>query len=304
MTGENRDLYGYGRNAPDPRWPDGARIALQFVLNVEEGAEQCILNGDDGSETYLQEIPGRQPRVGARDRSVESMYEYGSRCGFWRVLRIFAAYDLPLTAFAVGRSLELNPAAGHALAEAGHEIAGHGYRWIDYSSVDPETEREHIARTAEIIRDISGKSPAGWYTGRCSEYTRQLLIEHGGFKYDSDAYNDDLPYWSAAEPAHLVIPYSLVTNDFRYLSGGGPDNADSFYRHLCSAFDVLWREGKTSPKIMSVGLHSRISGHPARADALIRFIDYVLTHNDVWICTREQIADHWHSHFSRNPDFG
>ena len=293
MNDDPRDLIGYGANPPNPYWPGNAKLALQFVLNVEEGAEQNILNGDSCSETYLQEIPARQPRSNERDKSVESFYEYGSRAGFWRILRIFARYRLPLTAFAVGRSLELNPDAGYALAEAGHEIAGHGYRWIDYRDLEINEEREHIQRTLEIIQKISGKQPIGWYTGRCSENTRELLIQQGGFLYDSDAYNDDLPYWFSQQPAHLIIPYTLVNNDFRYLSGSGMDNSEAFYQSLCAAFNILMTEGEQQPKLMSVGLHSRISGHPARADALVRFIDYVLSHERVWICRRAEIADHW-----------
>ncbi len=293
MDDDSRDLIGYGANPPDPQWPCDAKLALQFVLNVEEGAEQNILNGDDSSETYLQEIPGRQPRISERDKSVESFYEYGARAGFWRILRIFANYQLPLTAFAVGRSLELNPDAGYALAEAGHEIAGHGYRWINYRNVAINEEREHIQRTVEIIHKISGKSPVGWYTGRCSNNTRDLLIQQGGFSYDSDAYNDDLPYWFPRQPSHLIIPYTLVNNDFRYLSGSGMDNSEAFYQSLCAAFNLLMTEGEQHPKLMSVGLHSRISGHPARADALVRFLDYVVSQERVWICRRAEIADHW-----------
>jgi len=293
LNSADRDLIGYGANPPDPHWPGEARLALQFVLNVEEGAERSVLNGDAQSETYLQELPGRQPRHHERDRSVESLYEYGSRAGFWRILRLFASYGVPLTAFATGRSLELNPDAGHALAAAGHEIAGHGYRWIDYRGMDPGEEWQHIQRTVEIIRDISGKPPVGWYTGRCSANTRDLLLQQGGFQYDSDAYNDDLPYWYADQPSHLIIPYTLVNNDFRYLSGSGMDNSDAFFSSLCAAFNVLLREGEQCPKLMSVGLHSRISGHPARADAIQRFLEYVGSFDGVWVCRRADVAEHW-----------
>lgn len=293
MNSDKRDLVGYGAIPPDPQWPGKAKLALQFVLNIEEGAEQNILNGDTRSETYLQEIPGRQPRSNQRDKSVESLYEYGARAGFWRLLRIFERYRLPLTAFAAGRSLELNPDAGYALAEAGHEIAGHGYRWIDYHDIAVTEEQEHIQRTVEIIQQVSGKTPVGWYTGRCSENTRNLLIQQGGFRYDSDAYNDDLPYWYAAQPSHLIIPYTLVNNDFRYLSGSGMDNSELFFQSLCAAFNVLMAEGEQQPKLMSIGLHSRISGHPTRADAIIRFLEYVLSHEQVWVCRRAEIADHW-----------
>jgi len=296
LNSDKRDLVGYGANPPNPQWPGKAKLALQFVLNIEEGAEQNILNGDTHSETYLQEIPGRQARTSQRDKSVESLYEYGARAGFWRLLRIFKRYQLPLTAFAAGRSLELNPDAGYALTEAGHEIAGHGYRWIDYYDIAVTEEQEHIQRTIEIIQNITGKAPVGWYTGRCSENTRELLIQQGGFRYDSDAYNDDLPYWYAAQPSHLIIPYTLVNNDFRYLSGSGMDNSELFFQSLCSAFNVLMAEGEQQPKLMSIGLHSRISGHPTRADAIIRFLEYVLSHEQVWICRRAEIADHWRQH--------
>lgn len=295
--GAERDLIGYGANTPNPHWPGGARLALQFVLNVEEGSERTPVNGDGESESYLQEIPGRRPRHGARDYSVESMYEYGSRAGFWRLLRLFAQYHVPLTAFATGRSLELNPAAGDALVEAGHEIAGHGYRWIDYQTLEPAQEREHIQRTVEIIRRISGRAPQGWYTGRRSEQTRELLLQHGGFLYDSDAYNDDLPYWhiheNAARSPHLIIPYTLVNNDFRYLSGSGMDNGDAFLASLRAAVDVLRCEGQQHPKLMSVGLHSRISGHPARAQAIEQFLEYVRAFDDIWLCRRVEVAEHW-----------
>lgn len=294
---DKRDLIGYGAKPLNPQWPGNAKLALQFVLNIEEGAEQNILNGDSHSETYLQEIPNRQPRVNQRDKSVESMYEYGARAGFWRLLNIFDRYQVPLTAFAVGRSLELNPDAGYALAEAGHEIAGHGYRWIDYHNVVINEEQEHIQRTVEVIQKISGKSPAGWYTGRCSENTRELLIQQGDIRYDSDAYNDDLPYWYIKQPSHLIIPYTLVNNDIGYLAGSGINHSDAFYKSLCAAFNVLMIEGEQQPKLMSVGLHSRISGHPARADAIIRFLEYVQSHEQVWICRRIEIADHWQQYF-------
>jgi putative urate catabolism protein len=304
--GPERDLIGYGANPPNPHWPGGAKLALQFVLNVEEGSERSILNGDAESESYLQEIPGRQPRHNARDLSVESMYEYGSRAGFWRLLRLFARYDVPLTAFATGRSLELNPDAGHALAKAGHEIAGHGYRWIDYQDIDRAEELDHIQRTVGIIRDISGQPPVGWYTGRRSEHTRDLLLQHGGFLYDSDAYNDDLPYWHphghSQRPPHLIIPYTLVNNDFRYLSGSGMDNSDAFFNSLRAAFDLLMREGEQQPKLMSVGLHSRISGHPARADAIERFLAYVRSVDGVWLCRRAEVAEHWRRQFAPAAD--
>jgi putative urate catabolism protein len=288
-----RDLVGYGGRPPHPRWPRDARVAVQFVLNIEEGAESSVLDGDSGSEAWLHELPGRPPRTGARDLSVEGMYEYGSRAGVWRVLELFSARQLPLTAFAVGRALELNPEIARALREAGHEVAGHGYRWLDYREIPEDTERQHIRRTIEIIEGLCGRRPVGWYTGRVSHNTRRLLREEGGFLYDSDAYNDDLPYWLPGTPPHLVIPYTLVNNDARYLLPNGVASGDDFLRLLKDAFDLLWQEGAHGPKMMSVGLHGRISGHPARAMALARFLDYVQGHDAVWICRREEIARHW-----------
>jgi putative urate catabolism protein len=300
MTG--RDLLGYGGRPPHPRWPGGARVAVQFVLNIEEGAELCLLNGDAGSESYLHELPGRLPRVGERDLSVEGMYEYGSRAGVWRILELFNARSLPLTAFAVGRALELNPAIGRALSTAGHEVAGHGYRWIDYHDVPEDEERRHIRLTVDAIERICGRRPVGWYTGRVSQNTRRLLLEDDGLLYLSDAYNDDLPYWLDVSPPRLVIPYTLVNNDARYLLPNGFSCGDDFFRLLKDAFDLLWQEGAQHPKMMSVGLHGRISGHPARAMALGRFLDYAQGHEDVWICRREEIARHWMAEHSPNSD--
>jgi allantoinase len=294
-----RDLVGYGGRPPHPRWPGEARVAVQFVLNIEEGAESTILNGDARSEAWLHELPGRPTRTRDRDLSVEGMYEYGSRAGVWRILELFQDRGLPLTAFAVGRALELTPEIGHALATAGHEVAGHGYRWLDYRDIPEDEEREHIRRTVEIIERLCGRRPVGWYTGRVSHSTRRLLREEGGLLYDSDAYNDDLPYWLAGSPPHLVIPYTLINNDARYLLPNGFACGDDFFRLLKDAFDQLWQEGERRPKMMSVGLHGRISGHPARAMALARFLDYVQNHEGVWICRREDIARHW---ASEHPD--
>ena len=288
-----RDLVGYGGDPPHPRWPGEARVAVQFVLNIEEGAESCILNGDHQSEAYLHELPGRPPRTGERDLSVEGMYEYGARAGVWRILELFSTRSLPLTAFAVGRALELNPQIGQALSAAGHEVAGHGYRWVDYHEIPEDEERRHIQLTVEVIERLCDKRPVGWYTGRISPNTRRLVREEGGFLYTSDAYNDDLPYWSAELPAQLVIPYTLVNNDVRYLLPNGVSSGENFFRLLKDAFDLLWQEGAQRPKMMSVGLHGRISGHPARAMALARFLDHVQSHDSVWICRREEIARHW-----------
>ena len=289
----SRNLIGYSGKPPQANWPDDARIAVQFVLNVEEGAESCVLYGDAESESYLHELPGRPPRSGDRDLSVESMYEYGSRAGVWRILDVFKSRNLPLTAFAVGKALELSPAIGKTLAAYGHEVAGHGYRWIDYHSVPEEEEREHISLTINAIERICGKRPVGWYTGRVSENTFRLLMEEGGFLYTSDAYNDDLPYWQNASQSLLVIPYTLVTNDIRFLLPNGFTTGEDFFHFLKDSFDQLWVEGERCPKMMSVGLHGRISGHPARAAGLARFLDYVNDRESVWICRREEIARHW-----------
>jgi putative urate catabolism protein len=295
--GPARDLTGYAGAPPHPRWPGDARVAVQFVLNVEAGAERTLLNGDTGSEAYLHELPGRPARTGERDLSVEGMYAYGARAGIWRILALFHDRGLPLTAFACGRALELNPAIGPALAAAGHEVAGHGYRWLDYNGIAEDVEREHIHRTCQIIEQHCGRRPVGWYTGRVSPNTRRLLREAGSFLYDSDAYDDDLPYRLPAtpdgQPPHLVIPYTLVNNDARYLLANGFANGDDFLRLLTDAFDQLWAEGERSPKLMSVGLHGRISGHPARARALARFLDHVQRHDGVWVCRREEVARHW-----------
>ncbi|WP_454735829.1 allantoinase PuuE [Cupriavidus necator] len=288
-----RDLTGYGSAPPHPHWPGAARVAVQFVLNIEEGAESSVLNGDARSESYLHELPGRPSREAERDWSVESMYEYGARAGVWRLLDLFGERSLPLTAFAVGRALELNPQIGQALSAAGHEVAGHGYRWLDYREVPEDEERRHIRLTIEAIERICGKRPVGWYTGRVSHNTRRLIQEEGGFLYSSDAYNDDLPYWLPGSPPLLVIPYTLVNNDARYLLPDGFASGEDFYRTLRDAFEQLWHEGAQRPKMMSVGLHARISGHPARAIALARFLDYVRGHDGVWICRREDIARHW-----------
>jgi allantoinase len=288
----DRDLAGYGAKPPRPEWPGAARVAVQFVLNIEEGAESCVLNGDAQSEAYLHELAGRPARQNERDLSVESLYEYGSRAGIWRLLALFRSRGLPLTAFAAGLALELNPQIGAALTSDGHEIAGHGYRWLDYRTVAEAEERDHINRTIDIIERTCGKRPVGWYTGRTSPNTRRLVQEEGGFLYTSDAYNDDLPYRHGGASL-LVIPYTLVNNDARYLLPNGFASGDDFFHLLRDSFDQLWLEGEESPKMMSVGLHSRISGQPARARALARFLDYVTARDAVWICRREEIARHW-----------
>ena len=293
-TEHPRDFLGYGPNPPDPRWPGGARLALSFVLNYEEGGENTVLNGDRGSEVYLQEVPGGTPTIGERAITVETQYDYGARAGVWRILRLFAERNLPLTIYAVGRALELNPTAARAFAEAGHEVASHGWRWIDYRTVPEHVERAEIARCVETIARTTGAPPVGWYTGRVSLRTRRLVAEHGGFLYDSDSYADDLPYYvQAAGRPLLVVPYTLDNNDMKFAVPPGFTANDGFTQHLTDAFDFLRREGRTAPKMMSVGLHCRLSGRPGRAAALERFLDHVVRHQDTWVCRRADIARHW-----------
>jgi putative urate catabolism protein len=294
-----RDMIGYGAQPPHADWPGGARIALQFVLNYEEGSENCILHGDAASETFLSEIVNAQPFVGARHMSMESLYEYGSRAGVWRLLRVFAERRLPLTVFAVAMALERNREAAAAFVEAGHEIASHGWRWIDYHAVDAATERAHMQRAVASIRALTGSAPLGWYTGRDSVNTRRLVVEHGGFVYDSDSYGDDLPYWTTVgEQPHLVVPYTLDTNDMRFATAQGFNSGEQFFAYLKDAFDTLYAEGEVAPKMLSIGLHCRLAGRPARAAALQRFLDYVQRHDRVWVCRRIEIARHW---IARHP---
>jgi allantoinase len=292
-----RDMVGYGAKPPDPQWPGGARLALQFVLNYEEGAEQCVLHGDAASETFLSDIAGAKAHAGARHMSMESLYEYGSRAGIWRLLRLFERRKLPLTVFGVAMALERNPEAVAAMLTGGHEIASHGWRWIDYQFVDAETERQHIALAVDAIEKLTGAPPLGWYTGRDSPNTRRLVVEHGGFLYDADSYADDLPYWQRiGGKDHLVVPYTLDCNDMRFAAPAGFATGDEFFSHLRSAFDLLYREGEHQPAMMSVGLHCRLAGRPARAAALERFLDHVQRHPLVWICRRVDIARHWIAH--------
>ncbi len=292
-----RDMIGYGATPPDPQWPGGARLALQIVLNYEEGAERCVLHGDPASETFLAEISGAEAFVGVRHMSMESLYEYGSRAGVWRLLRVFKERALPITVFGVAMALERNPEAVAAMVEAGHEIASHGWRWISYQFVDAETERQHIALAVKAIEKLTGQRPLGWYTGRDSPNTRRLVVEHGGFLYDADSYADDLPYWETVNSrAHLVVPYTLDCNDMRFATPGGFSTGEAFFAHLRDSFDVLYREGERAPKMMSVGLHCRLAGRPGRTGALERFLDHVQRHDDVWICKRVDIARHWIAH--------
>jgi putative urate catabolism protein len=292
-----RDLVGYGANPPQVRWPGGARVAVNFVLNFEEGGESNVLHGDATSEPFLGELPDAVALEGRRDLGQESMYEYGSRAGFWRLHRLFTERDVPLTVYAVGMALSRNPAAARAMADAGWEVASHAWRWIDYGEVDAETERAHIARTIAAHRDLVGERPVGYYGSRISDDTRRLVVEEGGFLYDSDDYSDDLPFWNYEHGRpHLVIPYALDTNDMRYVSPAGFENGGAFEGYLNDAFDCLYAEGATSPRMLSIGLHCRLSGRPARAEALRRFLDRIRDVPDVWICRRDEIARHWHAH--------
>lgn len=290
-----RDLAGYGANPPQAGWPGGARIALQLVLNYEEGGENCVLHGDPAAESFLSEIIGAEARPGVRHMSMESIYEYGSRAGVWRLKRLFDTYQVPVTVFAVGLAVEHYPDPVQALHTAGHEICSHGYRWIDYQYIDEATERDHIARAVQAIERATGERPVGWYTGRTSPNTRRLVVEYGGFLYDADDYNDDLPFWNRqyGRP-HLVIPYTLDANDMRFATQQGFNSGEQFYQYLKDSFDVLYAEGKHTPKMLSVGLHCRLSGRPGRFAALERFIRYVRSHDDVWWCRRRDIARHWY----------
>ena len=293
-----RNLVGYGQQPPHPRWPNNARIAVQIVLNYEEGGENCILHGDPASEAFLSEIVGADARKGVRHMSMESIYEYGSRAGVWRLLRIFKEYQVPVTIFAVGMAVERNPAVIEAMVDAGHEICSHGYRWIDYQYVTEDQEREHIGLAIAAIENVTGRRPLGWYTGRTSPNTRRLVVEEGGFLYDADNYSDDLPFWDHQHGTpHLVIPYTLDVNDMRFATPQGFNTGDQFLSYLKDSFDLLYSEGKETPKMMSVGLHCRLAGRPGRATSVARFLDYVTSFDDVWLCRRIDIANHWIENF-------
>ncbi|MBL8474177.1 MAG: allantoinase PuuE [Rhodocyclaceae bacterium] len=301
-----RDMAGYGRHPPHPAWPGGARIAVQFVLNYEEGGESCVLHGDAGSERFLSEIIGAESYA-ARHMSMESIYEYGSRAGVWRILREFERRALPLTVFGVAMALQRTPDVCAAFVELGHEIASHGWRWIHYQNVDADSEREHMARAVAIQRALTGAAPLGWYTGRDSPATRRLVVEHGGFLYDSDHYGDDLPFWTTVRCAdgrrlpHLVVPYTLDANDMRFATAQGFNTAEQFYAYLRDSFDVLYAEGEQSPKMLSIGMHCRLLGRPGRLRALQHFLDHIQRHDKVWICRRVDIARHWIERFPAAP---
>ncbi|KAJ1549524.1 hypothetical protein HK405_014204 [Cladochytrium tenue] len=309
MFSGKRDLAGYGATTPDPAWPGGAHIAISFVVNYEEGGENTLANGDARSEVFLNETPGGAPRA-ERDMNMESQYEYGSRVGVWRLLRLFAERGWHFTCYAVGRAVELHPAPVAAMAAAGHEVASHAYRWVDYSQLDEATERAQVRQAIAAISaatasatgvPTAGRAPVGWYTGRVSERSRRVVWEEYramGLEllYDSDAYNDDLPYYERAPDgsAHLVVPYTLDANDMKYCVPPGFSSPDGFFTYLRDAFDVLYAEGKAGqPKFMNIGLHCRLAGKPGRAAALRRFMEYVAGHEGVWVCTREELARHW-----------
>jgi len=298
-----RDLVGYGPTPPNPNWPNGARLAVQFVINYEEGAENTILHGDAASEAFLSEIIGADARAGVRHMSMESFYEYGSRVGVWRLFRLFQERQIPVTIFAAAMALERNPAVADAAMKSGFEICSHGYRWIDYQYMPEEEEREHLLKAIEVQTKVTGERPLGWYTGRTSENTRRLVAEEGGFLYDADDYNDELPFWTTVEgKPHLVVPYSLDANDMRFATAQGFNSGDQFLSYLTDSFDTLYQEGATSPKMLSVGLHCRLGGRPGRFAALKRFVDYAQSHDDVWFCRRVDIARHWRAEFPAPAD--
>jgi allantoinase len=285
-----RDLVGYGQNPPDPRWPGGARVALQFVINYEEGAENTVLNGDAGSESFLSEMVGAASHP-ARAMAMESLYEYGSRAGFWRLHRLFAERQVPVTVFGVAKAMAMNPAAVDAMLAASWEVASHGLRWIDYQAIPEAIERAHIAEAIALHERLTGARPLGWYQGRTSPNTARLVAEEGGFLYDADSYADDLPYWDTRHgKPQLIVPYSLDANDMKFVALNGFTEGDQFFRYLRDTFDQLREEGG---RMMSVGLHGRIAGRPGRARALARFLDHAMASGDAWIARRIDIARHW-----------
>ena len=289
-----RDLIGYGEHPPQANWPDGARVAVQFVLNYEEGAERSILHGDPVSEFFLSEMVGAQPIQGMRHMSMESLYEYGSRAGFWRIRRLFEEFQLPLTVFGVAQAMERHPEAVEAMMKSGWEIATHGYRWIDYQHFTAEQELEHIQQAIEIQTRLTGERPLGWYQGRTSPNTARLIAQEGGFLYDADSYADDLPYWDDQHGrAQLIVPYTLEANDMRFTAAQGFNTGEQFFTYLRDAFDALYLEGETAPKMMSVGLHCRVVGKPGRICALRRFLEHITQHDRVWVAKRIDIARHW-----------
>ncbi len=299
-----RDLRGYGRNPPDPRWPGNARVAVQFVVNFEEGGENNILHGDRASEAFLSDVLGAQPWPGQRHANIESMFEYGSRAGFWRLWRIFTERKLPTTVFGVAMALKRNPEVVAAMQEAGWDIASHSLRWVEHKEMSEAEERAEIARAIDVHTEATGARPLGWYTGRSSINTLRLLMEASGLRYLCDSYADDLPYWirSRGSEPHLVIPYTLDANDMRFVNAQGFGGGEEFFAYLKDSFDVLYAEGATSPKMMSIGLHCRVVGRPGRAAALMRFLDYIQRHERVLVPTRLAIAEHWHANLKHLAD--
>lgn len=294
-----RDMIGYGENPPHPQWPNNAKIAVQFVINYEEGAENCVLHGDDASERFLSEIVGADACQGVRHANMESIYEYGSRAGFWRLYRMFTQRNLPVTVFAVAMALERNPEVVEAMLKANWEIASHGYRWIDYQYVPIELEKKHLEKAIEIHQAVTGSKPLGFYLGRSSPNTAKLVAENGSFVYHADSYADDLPYWINIENHNqLIVPYTLDSNDMRFATAQGFNSGDQFFTYLKDSFDYLYDEGKTQPKMLSIGLHCRLAGRPGRAASLARFLDYIQSKQNVWITTRIAIAEHWKENFA------
>ncbi|KZK81942.1 Polysaccharide deacetylase [Pseudovibrio sp. W64] len=293
-----RDMIGYGRNTPNPNWPGNAKIAVQFVINYEEGGENNILHGDAGSEAFLSEIVGAQPWLNQRHMNMESMYEYGSRAGFWRLWRLFRKHGHPVTCYGVATALERNPEVVQAMKEADWEIASHGLKWIEYKDFSADEERWHLQQAIKSHKETTGERPYGWYTGRSSVNTLQLVMEEGGFLYSSDSYADDLPYWvEGPNGPHLIIPYTLDANDMRFATPQGFNSGDQFFTYLKDSFDTLYAEGEDgAAKMMSVGLHCRLAGRPGRTAALARFLDYVSQKQGVWVPRRIDIARHWHEH--------
>lgn len=302
MSEYPRDMIGYGRNTPDPQWPNGAKVAVQFVINYEEGGENNILHGDAASEAFLSEIVGAAPWAGQRHMNMESIYEYGSRAGFWRLWRMFTARQMPVTVFAVGMAIQRNPDAVAAMQESDWEIASHGLKWIEHRDFTRDQEKALVDEAVRVHTEVTGERPFGWYTGRSSLHSVDLAIEEGGFVYSSDSYADDLPYWvKGPGKPHLIVPYTLDANDMRFATPQGFNSGDQFYAYLKDSFDTLLEEGRQgAPKMMSVGLHCRLVGRPGRAAALARFLDYVASHEDAWVARRIDIARHWHD--NHQPD--
>ena len=306
-----RDMVGYGQTPPNARWPNKARIALQFVINYEEGGENCVLHGDEASEAFLSEIVGAQAYTGVRHMNMESVYEFGSRAGYWRLHRLFTKHNIPVTVFGVAMALQRHPEIVESMQKADWEIASHGFRWIDYQHLSEELELEHLQKAIDIHKQVTGSVPEGWYLGRCSPNSHRLAAEHGNFLYNADTYADELPFWDYQfhEP-QLMVPYTLDINDMRFATPQGFNSGEQFFTYMKHSFDLLYEEGELSPKMMSVGLHCRLAGRPGRANAVRRFLDYVSGFDNVWIATRKDIAHHWRRNFpadkselARNSNF-